>query len=69
MGIVNIFKCEFDLSEIVGSKLKLWIQRIFIYKDIFLKTDRFLKKFFFSQAGLNFYLAFMKIMNIQNVWF
>lgn len=41
MGIVNIFKCEFDLSEIVGLKLKLWIQRIFIYKDIFLKIDKF----------------------------
>lgn len=23
MGIVNIFKCEFDLSEIAGVKLKL----------------------------------------------
>lgn len=41
MGIVNIFKCEFDLSEIAGVKLKLRIQRIFIYKDIFLKIDKF----------------------------
>lgn len=54
MGIVNIFKCEFDLSEIVGSKLKLWIQRIFIYKDIFLKIDRFLKKILFLTSRAKF---------------